>query len=584
MGGPAPTPLRVPEWAAAAAMVTACAQTPTDTRRTDAHPRSADDAARLLLQAQFSASPAEITQVLQLGYAPWLETQLQRQPSADALAWLESRGYGQADAQTRYFDHSYPADYALWRHLMTADDPVRQRMALALSEYFVVSAQGLDMPWRSHALVHYWDMLCQHAFGNFLDLLKAVTLHPAMGQYLATRGNQQENPATGRQPDENYAREVMQLFTIGLYQLHADGSAKHDALGKRIETYDQSDIVHLARVFTGYDFDQSANVVTELAGPKPRKVGNALYTQRPMAFLPARHSSLEVRFLGQRIAAGTPGPQALEQALDVLFHHPNVGPFFGRQMIQRLVTSNPSPAYVARVTNAFNNNGQGVRGDLRAVWRAILLDEEARSPATLTQSDFGKIREPMLRFIQWGRTFRLRSAEGSWKIGDLSNPATQLGQSPLRSPSVFNYFRPGYVPPSTVLAQRGATAPEFQMVHETSVAGYVNFMQGVIRRGLYVADPERPDSAPGPQHPKAGFDLQADYTRELELAEHVPALLGHLNLLLCAGQLSVPTLALMAQALQATPLPKTANAEARLNRVAGAVLMVMTAPEYLIQK
>jgi len=574
---------------AASALLTACATpgqrgtaVPAAYRYPTAH--TPEQAARFLLQAQFSVSDAEVTEVLSLGYAPWLDRQFEVPVGPTGWDWLNARGYGEIHKDTRYFDHSYPGDYVVWNQLFTAPDPVRKRMALALSEFFVVSLNGLDIGWRSHAMAHYWDTLCQHALGNYRALLEAVTLHPAMGQYLNTRGNQKENPATGRLPDENFAREVLQLFSIGLYELNPDGTERRDSHGQRIETYQQGDISNLARVFTGYEFDQSANVVTELGDAKNRKVGNAAYTRRPMAFAASRHSELEVRFLGTTIAAKTPGPQALQQALDTIFQHPNVGPFLGRQMIQRLVTSNPSPAYVARVAAAFADNGQGVRGDLKAVFAAVLLDDEARAPAGLMQNGFGKVREPMLRFVQWGRSFGLASAQGSWKMGDLSNPASQLGQSPLRSPSVFNYFRPGYVPPSTAMGARKALAPEFQIVSETSVAGYLNFMTSVIRRGIYVNDPDRPDNVPNSKNPKNGFDLQARYDKELALAGNASALMRRLNLVLCAGQLSIATLSTMTKALEATPLTPGSPQDARLNRVAAAVLMVMACPEYLVQK
>ena len=570
----------------ASALLLACASGPHGSvahQHTTA--QTPEHAARFLLQAQFSASDAEVAAVQSLGYGPWLEQQLAAPLGPTGCDWLNAHGYAEIDKDTRYFDHSYPGDYMIWNQLMTAPDPVRKRMALALSEFFVVSLTGLDIAWRSHAVAHYWDTLCGHAFGNYRALLEAVTLHPAMGQYLNTRGNQKENPATGRLPDENYAREVLQLFSIGLYLLNPDGSELRDAQGKRIETYSQSDISNLARVFTGYDFDQSANVVTELAdGKRNRKVGNSAYTQRPMSFASNRHSELEVRFLGTTIPAKTVGPEALKNALDTIFNHPNVGPFFARQMIQRLVTSNPSGSYVARVAAAFADNGRGVRGDLKAVFSAVLLDDEARAPAGLTQPGYGKVREPMLRLVQWGRTFGLTSAHGSWKIGDLSNPGRQLGQSPLRSPSVFNYFRPGYVPPSTSMPTIKVAVPEFQIVSETSVAGYLNFMMGVIRRGIYVNDPDLPNNVANSKSSKNGFDLQARYEKELALAFSPPALMGRLNLLLCAGQLSVSTMVTMSRALEATPLAVSASLDSRLDRVAGAVLMVMAAAEYLVQK
>lgn len=541
-------------------------------------------AARFLLQAQFSASDAEIAAVQKQGYADWLAQQFATPLGQTGWDWLNARGYGTIANDTRYFDHFYPGDYMIWNQLMTAPDAVRKRLALALSEFFVVSLTGLDLAWRSHAMAYYWDTLVQHALGNFRDLLEEVSLSPAMGHYLNTKGNQKENPATGRVPDENYAREVMQLFSIGLYQLNPDGSEKLNATGARIETYVQNDVSQLARVFTGYDFDQRQNVVTPFDPEGKRKVGNTNFARQRMSLTANRHSDLPAQFLGVSIPANTPGPQALKIALDTLFNHPNVGPFFGKQMIQRLVTSNPSPAYVARVSAVFADNGAGVRGDLRAVFAAILLDDEARSPTGLQQAQFGRLREPMLRFVQWGRTFGVTSAQGSWKINDLSNPATQLGQSPLRSPSVFNFFRPGYVPPSTQMASTGAMAPEFQIVTESSVAGYLNFMQNVIRNGIYVNDPDLPNNINNSRNPKNGYDIKASYSTELALAADAKALVARLNLLLCAGQLPAVLQGQMVTALNAMPLTATSPPDKRLDRVAAAVFLAMAAPQYLVQK
>ena len=549
-----------------------------------ARANSPEDAARFLLQAQFSASDAKIADVQQQNYADWLAKQFDAPQGQTGWDWLNERGYGTIDNTTRFFDHFYPGDYMIWNQLMTAPDAVRKRLALALSEFFVVSLTGLDFAWRSHAMAHYWDTLVQHALGNFRDLLEEVSLNPAMGHYLNTKGNQKENAATGRVPDENYAREVMQLFTIGLVQLNQDGTEKMSPNGQTLETYAQSDVTQLARVFTGYDFDQRQNVTVMFDAESKRKVGNTNFAKQRMAFTANRHSDQAVRFLGTTIAANTSGPVALKMALDTLFQHPNVGPFFGKQMIQRLVTSNPSPAYVARVAAAFADNGVGVRGDLRAVFAAVLLDDEARSPAGLRDPRFGRLREPMVRLVQWGRTFGATSAHGSWKIGDLSNPATQLGQSPLRSPSVFNFFRPGYVPPATHMAANGAVAPEFQIVTESSVAGYINYLQGVVRNGIYVNDPDLPNHVSNSKNPKNGFDIKASYTAELAVASDAKALVARLNLLLCAGQLPAALQARMVTALNATPLTATSTPEKRLDRVSAAVLLVMAAPQYLVQK
>jgi len=544
--------------------------------------RSDAEAARFLLQAQAYATTADIAAVRAGTFADWLSTQYGKAIGPTGWDWLNARGYATIDSTTRYFDNTYPGDYMIWNQLMTSPDALRKRCALALSEFFVVSLSGLDFAWRSHGIAAWWDLLVAHAFGNFRQMLEAVTLNPAMGYYLNTKGNLKENTATGRQPDENYAREVMQLFTIGLYQLNLDGTEKKRGgqEGGRIETYSQSDVTNLARVFTGYDVDMSQNVNTYDAVLN-RNIPNTTAARLPMVLNASRHSTLAATFLGANVPANTPGAAALKTALDTLFNHPNVGPFFGRQMIQRLVTSNPSRAYVARVAAAFNNNGSGVRGDLKAVWSAILLDEEARSPAGLTQSSFGRLREPMLRLVQWGRTFGITSALGSWKIGDLSNTASQLGQSPLRSPSVFNFFRPGYVPPSTALATTKAVAPEFQIVNESTVGGYLNYLQGVVRNGLYVNAPDQPNAGSNASN---GYDITAAYTGELALVSDATALVKRLSLLLCADQLAASTQTLIVNALNATPVTAASTDAVKRNRVAAAVLMVMASAEYLVQK
>lgn len=532
-------------------------------------------ALRFLLHAQFAVSEADLDAVRGSGYAGWLGNRYAAPTSQSGWDWLESRGYGQVDAN-RYYNASYPADYMVWHQLLSSPDQMRQRMAFSLSEFFVVSTTGINSRWKGHMMAAYWDVLTTHAFGNFRDLLEAVTLNAAMGVYLNMRGNQKENPAKGRLPDENYAREIMQLMTIGLYKLNNDGTEK-TADGAKIETYNQSDVTNLARVFTGWDFDQSDNGTTPEVGSNSL-IGNTAFARLPMVLNASRHSDLAASFLGVTIPAGTDGKAALKTALDTLFNHPNVGPFFARQMIQRLVTSNPGSGYVARVAAAFNDNGQGTRGDLQAVWTAILTDPQATTNAA---NAVGKLREPVQRFVQWGRSFGLNSARGSWKIGDKSDPASKLGQSPLRSPSVFNFFRPGYVPPSTALAQSGATAPEFQLVSESSVGGYLNYMQTVIRRGLYVSAADQPN--PG-SNGANGYDIVPDYTAEIALVADAKALVDYLDLKLAAGQLSSATCQLMTDALNAVPITAASGANARLDRVAAAVLMVMACPEYLVQK
>jgi uncharacterized protein (DUF1800 family) len=543
-----------------------------------------EEAARFLLHAQLSASDEEIVQVRSDTFAAYLQQQFAKPIGQTGWQWLESRGYGAAPNTFNFFFNTYPADFMLWNQLFTSTDGMRKRVALALSEFFVASLQSAEFNWRSHAFAQYWDLLNANAFGNFRQLLEDVTLSPAMGYYLNTKGNQKEDNK-GRVPDENYAREVMQLFTIGLYKLNLDGTEQVGADGKKLETYTQDDVTNLARVFTGYDFDTSDGVRVQVlkkdGTPETYTVESKTYTQKPMSLNPAKHSTLEARFLGTTVAAGTAGAAALKIALDTLFNHPNAGPFFAKQMIQRLVTSNPSPAYVARVASAFNNNGAGVRGDMKAVWIAILLDDDARSAAALGSTSFGKLREPMLRFIQWGRSFGLASQGNSWKIFDTSDAASELGQSPLRSPSVFNFFRPGFVPPGTDLAKTETPAPEFQLVNETTVGGYLNFLQDRIRYGMYTGDVNVPQLTDGEKYNATIF---ASYTKELAVVSDAVALVRRINLIMCAGQMSAATQNTIVAALNAKPITATSTNDNKLDRIAAAVLLTMASPEYLVQK
>ncbi len=538
-------------------------------------PQSDAEAAQFILRASLSVSTAEIANIKSVGFEPWLDAQIGAQIGQTGIAWLASRGFDQVTA-ANYFDNEYPGDYMIWNQLMTGSNGVRKRIALALSEYFVVSLTGLNFAWRSQAIAHYWDQLNARAFGNFRELLEDITLNPAMGYFLNTQGNRKEDTRTGRQPDENYAREVMQLFTIGLYQLNGDGTPKAGANGQPTETYTNDDVTNLARVFTGYDWDFTGNVDTLAVGSTTRKIPGTGYVTKAMTSdftkwrsppSSSQHSALAATFLGTSVPANTDATAALKIALDALFNHSNVGPFFARQMIQRLVTSNPSAAYVTRVANVFNNNGTGQRGDLRAVFKAILLDDEALAPATRTDPRFGKIREPMVRLVQWGRTFGALSTSGNWNIGNVSDSASRLGQSPLRSPSVFNFFRPGYVPSNTMASANGLVAPEFQLVNETSTSGYVNYMTTAI------------GSANGINN-----DVKAQYSAELAIAPDAAALVDHVSLLMAAAQLSDSTKAVIRQAVEDVVVTASSPDSEKLRRVYLAVLLVMASAEYLVQK
>ncbi len=518
-------------------------------------------ASRMLSQASFGATAADITTLTASGYDAWLSEQfsksqhLHRSYINSIAATLPE---GSKPGQHHFFE-------SFWQQAATGEDQLRQRMTFALSQIFVISLQDSNTMSYPRGVASYYDTLATHAFGNYRNLLEAVALHPMMGIYLTSLRNKKESGT--RVPDENFAREVMQLMSIGLYELNQDGTLQL-ANGKPIETYTNADITGLAKVFTGWSWAGPDKSDSRFYG------GNADPNRdwQPMQGYPKFHSVTEKKFLGTTIPAqGTASPDAsLKIALDRLFNHPNVGPFIGKQLIQRLVTSNPSPQYVSRVAAAFANNGQGVRGDMKAVIRAILLDPEARADRNASDATSGKLREPVLRLAHWMRSFGATSASTRYLLGNLDNPLNSLGQTPMRSPSVFNFYRPGYVPPNTSVAAAGLIAPEMQITAETSVVGYLNFMRDAIPNGIGTSR-----------------DIKANYAAELAMADTPDKLLDHVNLLLMAGQMSSTLREQIKGAINSVTIPadKPANAEtARKNRVYLAIFLTMASPEYLVQK
>ncbi len=507
------------------------------------------ETARFLRQASWGATLAEINEVAAVGAQTWLNGQFNQPLSLNMTRWLIDKGFNDPSVNANVNGDGGWVQ-AMWCKLFSAPDVVRQRATLALSELFVVSHLGLPISWRNFAIANYWEVLETHAMGNFRNLLEAVTLSSAMGTYLNMKGNQKYDAKTGRSPDENYAREVMQLFTIGLYQLNIDGSLKLDALGKPVETYDNSDIQGLAKVFTGWNLAAGTDSTGELAP--------AAYRQgQPMSLNASLHSPEEKKFLGVTIPAGTLGTPSLKIALDTLFTHPNTAPFVCKQLIQRLITSNPSTGYVARVAKVFEDNGKGIRGDMKSVWTAILMDTEARQSST--QPHYGKLSEPMVRLLQWGHTFHATSADGAWTLG-YTDTDTSLGQMPMRSPTVFNYFRPGYVPPNTQLASQNLLAPEFQILTEPTVVSYVNYMAGTVNNAR---------------------NIKADYTYEKTIATDATALIAHLNLCLASGALTTANQALIVSAINTIAATTDTGI---LNRIYAGILLVMSSTDYLVQR
>ena len=522
-------------------------------------------AARFLAQSTFGPAPEDITHLSAIGYSAWMDEQFAL-PSTSHQAVIDEV------LKTR---RAQPYDFypSFWKQAATAPDQLRQRVKFALSEIFVVSLSDPNVAAFPRGAASYYDMLGAGAFGNFRDLLEHVALHPMMGLYLTSLHNSKEGP--NRTPDENFAREVMQLFTIGLYQLNQDGSVKTNAQGP-IPTYTLDDITNAARVYTGFSWSGPDTSDARFNGTGPQDPNRDI---TPMQPYPQWHSTAAKNFLGVSIPAGSSDARAdLKIALDTLFNHPNTGPFIGRELIQRLVTSNPSPAYISRVAAAFANNGQGVRGDMKAVLKAVLLDPEALASAGLTDPTYGKVREPVVRLAQWMRAFKANSQLGTYYLRDTNDPEASLGQSPLTAPSVFNFYRPGYAPPGSDLATQNLVGPELQGVDETSVIGYGNFMQRVVQRGI---------GAGGPANSTPPDSITSTYDALLPLAGDAAALLDRIDLLLTARQLAPEDRQAIITATNAVALTSTDAqklAQAKLTRVQLAVYLTMLSPAYLVQK
>lgn len=492
-------------------------------------PLNRADATRFLQRASFGARSGDIDALITRGVDGWLDDQM----AADTVETHIARRLRTASSVNRSY----------WRAILSEPDQLRRRVAYALSQILVASSNGIG----SNEIANYMDILERNAFATFRTLLEEVSLSYAMGDYLTYAGNRREDTRRGRVPDENYAREVMQLFTIGLWELDQNGTRTLSG-GAQIPTYEQEDISGLARVFTGWN--------------RSPETTNARFST-PMVMLEDRHESGPKTFLGTTIPENTTGYDSLTIALDALASHDNVGPFVGHQLIQRLVTSNPTPAYVGRVAAVWANNGSGVRGDLDAVVRAILLDDEAWQASP--PDSFGKLREPVLRLSTVTRGLDVSTPDDveGWAFDNTSDTATSLGQLAFASPSVFNFYRPGYLPPRTPLAEDRLVAPEFQILDETSSIGWINWLSDRLRR--------------------PGRTTEYDLTALLALSDNVPALVGEVVDRLCPGGISAQLREIVERNVTSIVDDRRPE-EAAVERVLATVLFIAASTDFLYER
>jgi uncharacterized protein (DUF1800 family) len=540
------------------------------------------DASRFLMQATFGGSEADVNHLSTIGYNAWFTEQFAipntlHEPYAERQIILNNNPPCAASDtkcnQTLFLGTGGDPYYEqpFWSSTLTGKDALRKRVQFALSELFVISSQDAVIGQMPRGLANYYDLLGNDTFGNFRQLLNDVTLSPMMGIYLSTLAND-KGDAT-RDPDENYAREVMQLFTIGLWQLNPDGSQQLDGSGNPIPTYTNTDVMGIAKVFTGFSWNMNGNSSDQAWSGYGAVYAGTGFGQDllPMTTYPTHHSTDEKDFVGTTIPAGSSDPAAdLKIALDALFNHPNLPPFVCKQLIQRLVTSNPSPAYIQRVAAVFQDDGLGVRGDMQAVITAILMDEEARNLASNNGPNYGRVQEPLVRFTHMARAFTAASRSGAFDGGSADDPAYGFGEMASRSPTVFNWFAPGFVPAGTTIATAGLTAPEMEITDVTTVIGYLNSMQQAVSSGY-----------------GNNADLYLPLTTETALASNPDALMDRVNLLLLGGQMSSTLRGEIEGAVTSIPVPTsgdpTAINNALLARAQTAVFLTVASPEYNAQ-
>jgi uncharacterized protein (DUF1800 family) len=517
-----------------------------------------NNASRFLAQATFGPRGADVNALMASGYDAWFAQQFAMQARAH-LTYLEEakarRLAVSTDGKAYYNDEdSYQA---IWQQWLWGPDQLRARMAFALSEIMVISNTAPDI--YPEAMSSYMDTLNRFAFTTYRQLLEAVTVEPAMGYYLNMMGSEKEDAARNIRPNENFAREVLQLFSVGLYQLNPDGTRKLDSAGKPIPTYDEDTVKGFAQAFSGWNF--GGNDTTKSStfdNPKEN------WRIRLEAW-PSKHSTGTKKLLNGEVLAAGQSPQLdIALALNNIANHPNVGPFIGRQLIQRFVTSNPSPAYISRITAVFNDNGRGVRGDLAAVIKAILMDPEARIAPTTANG--GKQREPVIRFANILRALDGKSKNGLNGIDYLDSADNALGQSPLLAPSVFNFFSPNYTRPGK-LAAAGMVAPEFQITNEIQTIGTANFFYNLVRDGGYGYGDSR---------------IELDFTEAKAVASDPVKLVDYLEAKFTYGQLSPAMRQVMTQSV--AEMPYDTSDWSKTLRIRTALTLLALSSDFVIQK
>ena len=549
---------------------------PENTINQDGYLPNLNAAARFLSQSTLGYNYNDIESVTLMGIEDWITDQMENKPVPFTLL----------DKVTEYRQYSRDAlnnqdinsngrmwDYSWWQYHMSSDDLLRQKVALSLSEILVVSDKS---PFGNNgfALGDYYDIMLNNAFGNFRDILQEVTYHASMGVYLTYLNNPKTDTLINQYPDENYARELMQLFTIGLYELNNDGTRKLDIEGDFIPTYDNDDILEFSKIFTGLTWADR----TQWGRSAYRDTS---YIAEMVMWDDYHEPGVKNLLNGFQVPNRNPvdGDADISDALDNLFDHPNVGPFLSTLLIQRMVTSNPPAEYIDRVASAFNDNGNGVRGDMKAVIRAILLDPIAKACDSGNDPIFGKLREPFLRYFQLNKAFNANTTSGNFR-NDMDYVYQFVEQKPLASPSVFNFYQMDYQPLGPV-NDADLFAPEFQITSSQTIAGWID---GLYRFVINENIADEYDIYSGePNEDYADEMSTVDLSTEMTMTndDELYILIDRLNLILAQGRLTNPTVEKIVSALQQFANEDEDDIELRVKL---AIYLVMSSPEYLINR
>ena len=584
---------------------------------------------RILEQATFGPTDDDLKAVQTLGTAKWIEQQLNSSSAYDsssdshqshlqrykAIAKMAEPSTYSSESDFNNNFHGRTSDYqtAAWfDNVLHGKDQLRQRVAFALSELIVISGSKQRTRFRGDSLASYYDILAKHAFGNFRNLMGEISRSPGMGVFLSHQGNKKFNSSSNTHPDENFARELMQLFSIGLWKMNQDGSMVKDSSGDPIASYTQDDVEELAKVMTGYDIKGNSKF-----GKTNR--GNGEEWASPMEFNSSHHEYASKTFLGSNIGAegsSNSDPADLDQALNIIFQHQNVGPHVGRHLITRLITSNPSSAYISRVAEKFNNDGNGNRGNLKEVVRTVLLDPEAREEEYSNVGNFGKPKEPLLALTQFLRAFDVKPLDG-WKsrTNATMNGVYQffyleniIGQSPLRSETVFNFFSSDFIPADSHFISNSMVAPEFQIQSDTVLIKFHNLIRSSLntneKNAILENNASLKEFASARSYTKQNYYINVDI--ELQIFENaldgdtngdfinindsekkkaaIQTLLKHLDEKLMGGEMPSDYYTALTTHLMNMNWGKKYNAKEARNVISDAIRFMVISSSFMIQK